>query len=290
MLFEIAKRCSFLQNAVIDVATSLHPSIMHNLGKIEMIKKAIFLCEVEKIEGSYFEFGIYEGSSMLAAIKAHRKIKSNIQRNFYGFDSFDSGFKYFDDRDKHPFFKEGDFISSYDRIKKRLSKYGEVILIKGYFEETIADKDPKEICRNDKAAIVFIDCDLMGPALIALSFVCPILQKGSIIIVDDYFAYKGDENLGTCGAMNQFLKENKFISIRELCSYGYGGKSFIVTACSVSSEGRKAEGAKEKGSEHSYATTTHIVTTRGSKAGCFTTIAKETNNSSSATRNDRLNL
>jgi hypothetical protein len=201
---------------------------MHNLGKIEMIKKAIFLCELEEIEGSYFEFGIYEGSSALAAIKAHRKIKSKIPRRFYGFDSFDFGFKYFDNRDKHPFFKEGDFISSYDRVKKRLSKYGDVILIKGYFEETIAGLDPKEVCGNEKAAIIFIDCDLMSPALIALNFVHPILQKGSIIIVDDYFAYKGDENLGTYGAMRQFLRENKSVSLRELCSYGYGGKSFVV--------------------------------------------------------------
>lgn len=231
MLFEIAKRCSFLQNAVINAMTSLHPSIMHNLGKIEMIKKAIFLCELEEIQGSYFEFGVYEGASMLAAIKAHKKIKSTTPRKFYGFDSFDSGFKYFNNRDKHPFFKEGDFISSYDKVKKRLSNYGDVTLVKGYFEETIKGKDPRDICGNEKAAIVFIDCDLMGPASIALNFVGPILQKGSIIIVDDYFAYKGDKNLGTCGAINQFIKGNSSVKIREMCSYGYGGKSFIVTAC-----------------------------------------------------------
>src|SRR4030043_907470 len=123
MIFEISKRCSFLQNFVISVMTSLHPSIMHNLGKFEMIKKAMFLCELEGIEGDYFEFGIYEGASTLAAIKTHKKIKSNISRQFFGFDSFDSGFKYFDDRDKHPFFKEGDFVASYENVKKRLSKY-----------------------------------------------------------------------------------------------------------------------------------------------------------------------
>jgi hypothetical protein len=228
MIFEIAKRCSFLQNFVISVMTSLHPSIMHNLGKIEMIKKAMFLSELEGIEGDYFEFGIYEGASTLAAIKTQKKIKSNISRQFFGFDSFDSGFKYFDDRDKHPFFKEGDFVASYENVKKRLSKYDNVTLIKGYFEETIKDKDPRYICKSDKAAIVFIDCDLMGPAVIALKFIRPIIQNGTIIIVDDYFAYKGDISLGTCGALHQFLKDNKSVSIRELCSYGYGGKSFIV--------------------------------------------------------------
>lgn len=229
MLFEIAKKCHFLQNLIVKIICFLHPSIEHNIGKVEMLKKAMFHCELEEIEGSYFEFGLFEGTSLYAAVRLHKGIASKIERNFYGFDSFDEGFKYFDQRDKHPFFKEGDFVSSYEKVFKRLKKFKNVKLIKGYFEETVKDKLTSEISGNDKCAILFIDCDLMGPAMIALDFIKPILQQGTIIILDDYWAYKGSQNLGTCGALNEFLQNNPDIKVRNYYSYGHGGMSFIVT-------------------------------------------------------------
>jgi len=229
MLYEIVKNSSLIQNLVVNLLTSLHPSLMHNLGKIEMLKKAIWHCELEKLEGSYFEFGIYEGTSLYAAVKTHQKMKSKIPRNFYGFDSFDEGFKYFDTKDNHPFFKEGDFVSSYSKAEKRFAKFKNVKLIKGYFEETAKPELLSVRHGNDKCSIIFIDCDLMNPAYVALDYVQPILQKGSIIILDDYFAYLGDENLGTCGALNKFLLKFPQIKVREYADYGYGGKSFVVT-------------------------------------------------------------
>ncbi|MCX6824754.1 MAG: hypothetical protein NTY80_00885 [candidate division SR1 bacterium] len=186
-------------------------------------------CELEKIEGGYFEFGVYEGTSLFAAVKTHKKIKSEIKRNFYGFDSFDDGFKYFDEKDKHPFFKEGDFVSSYEKVKRRFKKFTNVKLIKGYFEETIDKGKGKDIHNNDKCAIAFIDCDLMNPSMVALEYIKPMIQAGSILIIDDYYAYKGDENLGPCGAFNKFLSKYPHIKAREFADYGYGGKAFIIT-------------------------------------------------------------
>ena len=228
MLLEIAKNSTWLQNMVVKIVGGIHPTIEHNLAKTELIKKALFHCDLELIEGSYFEFGIYEGTSLYSSVNMHKKHFSKIDRNFYGFDSFDDGFKYFDDADKHPFFKEGDFKSSYNKTLKRFKNFDNVHLVKGYFEESIQDKDCKEICGNNKCAIIFIDTDLMNPSKIALDFIKPILQEGSVIILDDYFAYKGDSNKGTAGALKKFLDENQSISLREYYKYGQGGISFIV--------------------------------------------------------------
>lgn len=230
MLFEIAKHFGFIQSLVVNLQTSLHPSIMHNLGKIEMIKRALWNCELEEVPGDYFEFGIYEGTALYAAVKAHKKNKSKLPRRFFGFDSFDEGFKYFDDRDKHPFFKEGDFVSSYEKTKNRFKKFPEVTLVKGYFEDTVTGGKGTELYGDRKCAVIFIDCDLMHPALVSLNYVQPILQAGSIIILDDYFAYKGNSDMGTAGALKQFLTSNPAITVREFGDYGYGGKAFIVTS------------------------------------------------------------
>ena len=102
MLFEIAKSSNFVQNLAVKFFASTHPSIEHNVDKIKILKKAFFHCHLEEIEGSYFEFGVFEGTSLYAALRINRNLKTPIDRRFYGFDSFDDGFKYFDDRDRHP--------------------------------------------------------------------------------------------------------------------------------------------------------------------------------------------
>lgn len=228
-IFKLAKNSIFLQNAVAAVLSSIHPSILHNIGKMEMLKKAFFHCELEDIAGDYCEFGIYEGTSLYSALLIHKKIKSRHNRYFYGFDSFDEGFKHFNEKDKHPFFKEGDFKSSFEKVKKRLRKFPNVRLVKGYFEKTLAGRFPEETAGSGKCAVAFIDCDLMSPALISLRFIRPILQAGGILMMDDFFAYKGDPEKGTAGALNLFLREYPDIQVRHFGNYGYGGSAFIVT-------------------------------------------------------------
>lgn len=228
MLFKLARNSEFLQNLAASMHASVHPSIEHNLAKMGMIKKALFHCELEQIPGSYFEFGVFEGTSLMASVRIHGKLKSAFDRNFYGFDAFE-GFKYFNEQDKHPFFKEGDFKSTYDRVLRRFRRFGNVRLVKGYFEDTLGGKTPAEVCgREEKCAVCFIDCDLMTPALVALDFIRPALQKGSVIILDDYWAYKGDPNAGTSGAMGRFLAANPGIRVRPYYDYGHGGASFVV--------------------------------------------------------------
>lgn len=231
MLINFLKKSTFFQNIAVNILTSVHPSIVHNLAKIEILKRAFWHTELEQIEGGYFEFGVYEGTSLLAAVKAQRKLKSKIARHFYGFDSFDDGFKYFDKKETHPFFREGDFVSSYVATQRRFKKIPEVTLVKGYVEETIAGRHPTELYGEKKCAVVFVDCDLMNPALVSLEFVTPIIQPGTVIILDDYWAYKGSPTLGPCGALATWLERHPNIKVRDYFTYGYGGTSFIVYAC-----------------------------------------------------------
>lgn len=233
MLEKFAQRSQTLQHLAIRIVSSIHPSIEHNLQKIWMLKRAMFHCELEQIPGGYFEFGVYEGTSLYAAVTIHQKLRSKIPRNFYGFDVFDLGIKYFDERDRHPFFLEGSFRSSYHRVCQRFQRFPNVHLIPGYFEETLAGKSPQALGIKDECAIAFLDCDLMNSARIALNFIKPLLQAGTVIVLDDYWAYRGNLKLGVYGAFHQFLEENPKFIVREFCRYGYGGTSFIVAQMPV---------------------------------------------------------
>lgn len=237
MLLFITQRFQRLLNFYIRLQAALPPPVLHNIGKIEIIKKSLHQVTIEQVEGSYFEFGIFEGNSLLASICAHKCISSQsslkfykkaFNRQFYGFDSFDEGFKYLDTNDKHPFFNEGAFISSYEKCVRRFKKYPEVKLVKGYFEDTVGGKVARTLFPNEKCAIVFIDCDLTNPAYIVLEFMKTIFQVGTVVILDDYFAYNGDPNKGTSGAFTKFLENNPNIKAREFFDYGYTGKSFII--------------------------------------------------------------
>ncbi len=237
MLFWLASSLTFIQDFVVKLQNLFAPAIMHNLGKIEALKRAFHQVTIEQLEGSYFEFGVFEGTSLLAALTAYERIsspnslkfyKKRITRNFYGFDSFEDGFKYNSAEDRHPFFAEGEFVSSYEKCQKRFRGKKNVKLIKGYFEDTVGNKDPQALFPNEKCAILFIDCDLTSPTRVVLEFMSKILVRGSIIILDDYYAYNGDPKKGPCGAFADFLTSHPNIKVRDYFAYGYNGHSFIV--------------------------------------------------------------
>ena len=74
-----------------------------------------------------------------------------------------------------------------------------------------------------------VDCDLKEATELALNFLKNVLQKGTIIMFDDYIFYKGDVNKGEYGAFKKFQEENSNFKFREAFEYGYGSRAFIVT-------------------------------------------------------------
>lgn len=73
-----------------------------------------------------------------------------------------------------------------------------------------------------------IDCDLKESTTLALDFLMPTLQLGTIILFDDYHYFKGEIDKGEYGAFSDFKKKNPNILFRKILSYGYAGVGFIV--------------------------------------------------------------
>jgi hypothetical protein len=211
------------QDFYIKISSFVSPSIIHNSEKHNVLKKFLFYKEIESIPGDYLEFGVYEGTSLKGAAVYWRKI-SKKQMNFYGFDSF-TGMKPEKD-DEHAFYTNFDFSTDFNVIKGRFRGFPEVKLIPGFFQETLK-KSPASY-GIQKAAIVFIDCDLYSAAKCAFNFVKPVIQKGTIFILDDYFNYLGNAKKGIRAAFNEFARE-KGLEFQELTKYGIGGIVFLIS-------------------------------------------------------------
>jgi len=231
-MLELARRAHWLQTLIVRLITALPPPIEHNIEKTRAIKKAFYFAFLEQIEGDYLEFGTYEGTSLIAAFESDKKFRTagTPPRTFWGFDSFE-GFKYFDSQDRHPFFKEGEFASGYEQTQRRIAKHfkdrAKWQLVKGYFEDTLQHKTASEF-EIDKISVALIDCDLGTPALLALNFMAPALQNGTILILDDFFAYGGSQKSGVAGAFLQFQRQHQHLVFRRILDYGHGGQGFVV--------------------------------------------------------------
>ena len=113
-----------------------------------------------------------------------------------------------------------------NNIKKN-SKNQKHQIIKGFYIDTLKKKPDDYGIK--KARVIMIDCDLKEPTILALNFAREVLQKGTIILFDDYIFYKGDEKKGEYAAFKEFKINNPNIKFRKAFEYGYGSKAFIVS-------------------------------------------------------------
>ena len=100
-------------------------------------------------------------------------------------------------------------------------------IIKGFYKETIENKTTKDL-NIDKARVVMIDCDLKESTRLALEFIKPSIQEGTIILFDDFVFFKGSKNKGEYGAFVDFRKKYPEILFRKIFDYGYGSRAFIA--------------------------------------------------------------
>jgi len=80
----------------------------------------------------------------------------------------------------------------------------------------------------EKAAVILFDMDLYEPTFSALCWSRQLMQTGTFLLFDEFFAFGGDSNKGEARALREFLNLNPEVSVREYASYGAGGKIFIV--------------------------------------------------------------
>ena len=196
-----------------------------------MMKMAMYFSMVSNVEGDYLEFGCCSGNTFTAAY--HLAQTHNLTNmTFYAFDSFEGlpsitgvdaeGFKHF---------QKGEFAYSKDEFQKTLIEgqvdIKKVKIIPGWYNETLNDELKAQLPLR-KAAVIWVDCDLYESTVPVLKFITSYIQDGTIIIFDDWFAYRGDSNRGEQKACAEWLRQNSSIQLHEFYHSGLG-KSFIIS-------------------------------------------------------------
>ncbi len=234
LIFSILKNAHSLQRLFIKCVARTPWIVDFTLEKIAAFKKIFNFVNVENVAGDYVEFGVFEGTSFITAFECHICTKQTVnpQRKFWGFDSFE-GLRFGDSDEQHASFQNGDFKADYEMVESRLrrsfKKRAPWELVKGYLEDTVSNTTAPEL-GIETVSVVLFDLDL-GPATkLALDFVKPALQQGSVLICDEYFWYRGDTAKGEAAAFAMFQEENPQFEFRNFMNYGVGARVFVLSA------------------------------------------------------------
>lgn len=222
-------------------------------NQMTLIQKVARFVACEMIAGDYLEFGVYQGQSFLAAYKAlSQAFQSRIDEiganatqqqshqrqqiwdafRFIAFDSFEGlpELKGVDKDTKD--FQPGQYAASTNEFEAKLDEHGvpvdSRVIVPGWFDETCTSAT-RERYQMKQAAVVWIDCDLYESAKTALSFLTPMLQDGTVIVFDDWYAYRGNPDRGEQRAFAEWLETIPDYSATPFQKEGVWRNSFIMS-------------------------------------------------------------
>lgn len=187
----------------------------------------------EKNFGDYFEFGVFNGTSITLMYKILQEAKID-QPRLFGFDSFE-GLPEEAAHHDDGFWYPGQFKCDFDFTKETLEKNGvdmnRTHLIKGFYSDTLTS-DLISKYKINKVGIIMVDCDLYTSAREALDFCAPLIGDRAIIIFDDWGTVLAEKNLGEKKAFTEFLANNKHFKSTLFAEYSFhdnnNGKVFLI--------------------------------------------------------------
>lgn len=161
---------------------------------------------VESVPGDTAECGVLAGSS------SYLICRGLPGRNHYMFDSFDGLSE--PDASDGSYFEKNDLSYGVEALRENLKEFPNASIHKGWIPERFKDIESKRF------AFVHIDVQLYQPTLDSFEFFYPRMNKGGIILCDDY-------GFGTCPGAKQAVDE--FLADKpEKIIWLSGGSAFLV--------------------------------------------------------------
>ncbi len=194
----------------------------------EIIETTMAFVNGNQITGDYLEFGLYQGKTFFQAVKAANYFKLRSMR-FWGFDSFEGLPEPCDEQTATNGYTEGRFACSVHDFEQRMRHAGmdrpRVELVAGWYKDSLTVEVQQRV---PKAAVVWVDCDLYHSAKLVLEFVTPLVQEGTVLIFDDWFAFRGNPREGEQRACGEWLKGHLEITLTDYQVVNWNGKAFLV--------------------------------------------------------------
>lgn len=229
MLIDLLKRSFLLQNAASWALSRVPLFVDHNVAKYVSLRRAFAMTALDGVEGDYLEFGVFTGASFVMSMRAADPLGPTDTR-FFGFDSF-AGFGPSAAAERHPFYTDAIFSVDRARVEANIRAHARGKswrIVPGFFHETLAGRTARDL-GVERARVILVDCDMREPALLALDFVEPALQPGTIVLLDDNFAYRGDTSRGVAGAFAAFRRARPHLRWRRVADFGIGGTVAILS-------------------------------------------------------------
>jgi len=189
---------------------------------------AIFCRHNGPLDGYYMEFGCHTAQTMrLAWDVCHHE----HNWTYVGFDSFE-GLPEIQEIDKMPIWHKGKCATSEQEFLQTVLQHGipqeQLITVKGFYEHSLTTQLRDRLLPK-KAVVIYIDCDLYASTVPVLNFIKDFLQRGTIIVFDDWFCFFGDPERGERRAFREFCQRNpnlffqNFVQTSETKSFIYLG-------------------------------------------------------------------
>lgn len=211
--------------------------------------------QIAPLTGDYVEFGVFRGASFVRAYNAARAWSELLvsgradhlvddrealykrvralwnHRRFYGFDSFE-GMPEPEGVDRERvIWQAGTFAAPRETFFGALDRGGvpreKVTAVAGFFSDTLTDARRVEL-GIERIAVAHIDSDLYASAQLALAFITPALQNGTVIVFDEWYAYRGHPQMGEQRAFSEWLAAHPDWTATEYHTAGVTSKSFIL--------------------------------------------------------------
>jgi O-methyltransferase len=203
-------------------------------GGPQAIDAAFERLRTGRIEGDYYEFGLYRGYTFWYAQQAANRVGRSSMR-FFGFDSFE-GLPEVEGADrKAGIFVSGDYRCTKPAVEAELLQQGfdwdRAALIEGYFDRSLTP-EVKQTHSMGKAALVLVDCDLYQSTVPVLAFLADLLQDGTIVLFDDWYCFDSEDQ-GEPRAFREFLHAHPEWAADELSQFSPYGQGFVIRSVSA---------------------------------------------------------
>lgn len=183
-------------------------------------------CHINRpMRGYYFEFGCHGGRTMRLAWKHLHHL---FDWSYVAFDSFE-GLPEIEEIDRLEVFQKGKLATSEAHFVDLLAQAGmpreRLRTVKGFYDRTLTPELAASLAPQ-KAAVIYIDCDLYASTIPVLEFIKNFLQIGTIIVFDDWYCYHGRADRGEQRAFGEFRARHsdlQFVPFMQTCE----AQSFI---------------------------------------------------------------